>query len=174
MCTLRPASAFRYAGRVATSVLSLARPHLGDMALVERDAADELDVEVAHVECAPPGLAHDRECLRQDCLDRLALVDSGAEGVGPGAKLGVGKGSQPGLQRIDAFDGLAHPSHLPIVAGADDPTEQRLDHRAPAPAGSLRNSPFPSSLYESSSPIGNRVTFGTPSSMEDDPIHRSR
>ena len=120
--------------------LALARSHLRDIAFVERDSADELDVEVAHVEGAPPGLAHDRERLRQDCLNRLALFNPRPEGVGPGAKLGVGKGGQTGFQRIDALDGLAHPAQLPIVAGSDDLIEQRLESSSPGPCRFFANS----------------------------------
>ena len=154
--------------------LALAGPHLGDMALVERDATDELDVEVTHLEGTPSRLAHDRECLGKERFHRLALSDPGAEDVGLRAKLGVGERSQACLQRIGAFDGLAHPAQLPIVASADDLTEQRLDHRASILAGSLRYSPFPSSLCEALLPIDNHVTFGMPPSMEDDSLHRSR
>jgi hypothetical protein len=45
--------------------LALAGAHLGDLALMQRDAADQLDVEVAHPERAAGRLAHEREGLRQ-------------------------------------------------------------------------------------------------------------
>ena len=48
---------------------SLARLHLGDLALVEDDAADELDVEVAHPRRPPGGLADDGEGLGQDVVE---------------------------------------------------------------------------------------------------------
>ena len=44
--------------------LAFARPHLGDAALVQDDAADQLDVEVAHLEGPPHRLAGRREDLR--------------------------------------------------------------------------------------------------------------
>ena len=56
--------------------LALAGLHLGDPALVQHRAADQLDVEVAHVEHAPSGLADDGERFRQEVVERLALGQS--------------------------------------------------------------------------------------------------
>ena len=53
--------------------LAFAGLHLGDLALVEHGAADELHVEVPHVEHAAAGLADDREGLGQQVVERLAL-----------------------------------------------------------------------------------------------------
>ena len=50
--TPRPVSALRMRGERRDEGLALAGPHLGDLALVEDGAADELDVEVAHPERA--------------------------------------------------------------------------------------------------------------------------
>ncbi len=50
--------------------LALAGPHLGDLALVEDGAADELDVEVAHPERPLHGLADHREDLGEDVVER--------------------------------------------------------------------------------------------------------
>ena len=49
--------------------LALAGLHLGDRPPVEGDAADELDVEVPHVEDAAPGLAHDGEGLGKEVVE---------------------------------------------------------------------------------------------------------
>ncbi len=51
--------------------LALAGLHLGDLALVEHDAAHELDVEVAHAQLAPADLAGRREDVRQDLVEGL-------------------------------------------------------------------------------------------------------
>ena len=57
--------------------LALARLHLRDLALVEHDAAHELDVEVAHAKLPAADLAGRREDVRQDVvegpLDLLAV-----------------------------------------------------------------------------------------------------
>ncbi len=54
--------------------LALAGPHLRDPALVEDDAAHQLDVEVVHAEGSPHGLARSREDVRQDVVEGLAEV----------------------------------------------------------------------------------------------------
>ena len=50
--------------------------HLGNLAAMEDDAADQLHVEVPHVEGAAPGLADDRERLRQQVVQRFAGGES--------------------------------------------------------------------------------------------------
>ena len=53
--------------------LALAGAHFGDLAVVQRHAADQLHVEVAHLQHALAGLAHDGERLGQQRVERLAL-----------------------------------------------------------------------------------------------------
>ena len=50
--------------------LAFAGLHLGDLAAMENDAADELDVEVPHVERAPSRLANDGERFGQQIVER--------------------------------------------------------------------------------------------------------
>ncbi len=45
--------------------------HFGDLALVQHDAADQLHVEMPHLEAAHRGFAHGREGLRQEVVERL-------------------------------------------------------------------------------------------------------
>ena len=52
--------------------LALAGAHLGDLAVVQDHAADQLHVEVAHPHRAPADLAGERERLRQQLVERLA------------------------------------------------------------------------------------------------------
>ena len=59
--------------------LALARLHLRDHPAVQHHPADELDVEVAHVEHAPAALAHDREGLGQQVVEARALREPLAE-----------------------------------------------------------------------------------------------
>ena len=56
--------------------LAFARLHFGDLALVQHVAADQLHVEVPHVQHAAAGLADDGEGLRQEVVDRLARGDA--------------------------------------------------------------------------------------------------
>ena len=69
--TPRPVSALRTAASVGDEGLALAGLHLGDLALVEHDAADQLDVEVAHPERPLHRLAGHREDLGQDLVEGL-------------------------------------------------------------------------------------------------------
>ena len=59
--------------------LALARAHLGDLALVQRQATDELHVEVAHAQRAARRLANDGERLGHHVVERLAALQAGAK-----------------------------------------------------------------------------------------------
>ena len=54
--------------------LALAGLHLGNRPVMEHHAADQLNVEMALAERAPGRLAHDREDLRQDLLERVLAI----------------------------------------------------------------------------------------------------
>ncbi len=49
--------------------LALAGAHLGDLAVVQHHAADQLHIEMAHAESSFRRLAHDRKCLRQEVIE---------------------------------------------------------------------------------------------------------
>ena len=53
--------------------LAFAGLHFGDPAAVEHHAADQLHVEVPHVQHAAAGLADDRERLGQQVVERFAV-----------------------------------------------------------------------------------------------------
>ena len=58
--------------------LALARLHLGDLALVQHDAADQLDVEVAHAQLASADLARRGEDFGQRIVEHaLEMRDVG-------------------------------------------------------------------------------------------------
>ena len=64
--------------------LAFAGLHLGDVALMQHHAADQLDVEMALAEGALGGLAHGGEGRDQDVVERLAVGELGAELGGAG------------------------------------------------------------------------------------------
>ena len=68
-----PASAFRYTGSVATSVLPSPVFISAILPLVQHHAADQLHVEVAHVHGALACLAHHGKGLGQNLVQRLGL-----------------------------------------------------------------------------------------------------
>ena len=110
--------------------LALAGLHLGDPAAVQHDAADELDVEMAHVEHAPAGLANDGEGLGQQVLERRAVREPLPELGGPGAELLVGKPLNLGFFGVDLGHERTNPLQLAIVRGADDFGEESVDNHA--------------------------------------------
>ena len=95
----------QHAGQRRDEGLALAGLHLGDPARVEHGAADELHVEVAHPERAHARLAHEREHLRHEIVERppvLAhlLLPLGGE---PG-EVGVGERLHARLELVDPRD----------------------------------------------------------------------
>jgi hypothetical protein len=110
--------------------LALARRHLGDDALVQHHAADQLHVEVTHPEGPARGFAADRKGLGQDVFDLGAVGDALAELVRLGAKRGVVEGVHGGLERVDLGHHRHHPLDVALVLGAEDPLEDRVDHRS--------------------------------------------
>ena len=81
--------------------LAFARLHLGDGAVVQHHPANQLDVEVPHVEHAAAGLADDGKCLGQEIVERGAVSYPLAELDSLCPKLFVGEGLNGGLERID-------------------------------------------------------------------------
>jgi len=56
--------------------LALARLHLGDAPLVQHDSADELHIEVPHVQRASRGFTTRCERFGQDVVQRCAVLQS--------------------------------------------------------------------------------------------------
>ena len=94
---------------------------------LQREAADELHVEVAHLERAARGFADHRKAFGREVGERLALGQALAEFVGLGAQGLVAQGLQRGLER----GGLAHRRFIAtddaIVAAAKEP-RQKIEH----------------------------------------------
>ena len=80
-----PAEAVEHRGQGRDEGLALARPHLGDLALVERDGAHQLDVVLAHAHGPLHGLAARGEDLGDD------LVHGGAQALVLALPAGLGQ-----------------------------------------------------------------------------------
>ena len=128
------------AGKGGDESFAFAGLHLGDLALVEDHAADELDIEVAHLHGAQAGLADDGEGLGKDLFEGGLLGGAGALGgvffggidvfggdgcgdalaelAGFGAQLIVGERLDGGLQGIDLRDGGKQALDRSFVTGA--------------------------------------------------------
>ena len=81
--------------------LAFAGAHLGDLAVVEHHAADELDIEVAHVQHPLARLARHGEGLRQQIVQLGPVGQALPELVGLATQLGVVQRLDLGLQGID-------------------------------------------------------------------------
>ena len=87
--------------------LALAGAHLGDLAVVQDHAADQLDVEVAHRHRAAADLAGQREGLGQHLVERQSLLLHARAQLGELlAELLVLEQLELWLPRVDAFDAL--------------------------------------------------------------------
>jgi hypothetical protein len=72
-------------GKGSDEGLALTGLHLGDLALVQDDAADQLNVEGTHLEGAARGLADDRKAGDQQIVDVGSLFELLPEFLGLGA-----------------------------------------------------------------------------------------
>jgi hypothetical protein len=106
--------------------LAFAGAHFGDLAVVEHHAADQLHVEVAHLEHAAARLAAHRERLGQQLVERLAGRDPLTELVRLAAQLVVRQLFDLRFERIDRRDGLLVLLDEPLVAAAENFLENRL------------------------------------------------
>ena len=104
--------------------LALAGLHLGDHPPVKRTATDYLNIERAHTQHAPGGLAHNRKRLDLQIVERSPVGQSVPELTGPGPQVGVGQGLDARFQIVDgAGHRLEIGEHFPF-AGAQDFAEK--------------------------------------------------
>ena len=89
------------AGERRDERLALAGLHLGDHAAVQRDRADDLDVEVTHAHGSHRRLAHGGEGLGEKVVQALARGVAVPEDLGLATKLVVAHGLELGLEVVD-------------------------------------------------------------------------
>jgi hypothetical protein len=112
--------------------LALTGLHLGDVALVQRDRAHHLDVEVPLPDRPPRGLPDARERLGQQVVEGLPRLEPLPELGRLGRELGVGQVLDLGLVRVDQPGCLSE--LLPLAAFAELP-ELLDDHASPRRGG---------------------------------------
>ena len=111
--------------------LAFAGLHLGDLAAVEDDAADELDVEVPHVQHAAAGFAHDGERFGDQVVERRRrLASRCAELGGLASELVVGQALGLGFLGIDLGDERPNALQLAVVCRADNFRQEGVDNHA--------------------------------------------
>ncbi len=97
---------------------AFARPHFGDLALVEHDPADHLNVVVAHLHLPPGDFAHHRERLGQDVVQSCAVLEPGDEFGGLGPELVVAQALHLVFPLADSLDRARQLLHLTRVGVA--------------------------------------------------------
>ena len=113
--------------------LALARLHLGDAALVQADAADDLYMIVFEFEYPPCGLAHDGEGVVQDVVQRLALCEAAFERIRLRAQLRVRHRGVFGFERLDLRRHLFHAAHIAAAFTVEEKIDQ--PHSGPPSGG---------------------------------------
>ena len=108
--------------------LALAGGHLGDLALVQHHAADELDVEVTHAERAPGRLPADGERRGEDVVDVGAVLETLAELRGLRPERRVVQCFELRLERVDGHDVRLKPLDVTLVFRPEDLTEEGIQH----------------------------------------------
>ena len=94
------------AGQRGNEGLAFTGLHLGDVALVQRHGANELNVKVAHAHGALGGLTHGGEGFGEHVVERLAVGVALAELIGLAAELLLGHLLKLGLKTVDLVDDL--------------------------------------------------------------------
>ena len=107
---------------------ALAGAHFADLAVVQRNAAQHLHVEVAHLHDALGAFAHDGKGFGQDGVQRLAGGHAGLELLGLGAQLLVAQGFQRCFGRVDLRHGASVLLEQAIVATAENFGEDVVGH----------------------------------------------
>ena len=123
-----PAQRVEVAGQGGGERLAFAGAHFGDAALVKKHSADELDVEVALADGAPGRLAHQREGLEEDVIERAALGHLLFEPGGVGGEVGRPERLHLGLERINFRDLGPSLLELALILGANDLLQRPLNH----------------------------------------------
>ena len=98
---------------------AFARLHLGDAALMEDDAADELNPIGAHSQHPVRRLAAGGEGLWENIVQRLAVGQAGLELIGFGPQVVVAEGAVFLLQRLDLVHRGVERLDLSLGAGAE-------------------------------------------------------
>ena len=107
--------------------LAFAGSHFGYLALMQRNPAYELRIEVAHAQRALGRLAHRRECFGQDVVHRSAAVQPRLELGAQRAEFGVGQALEIRLQIVDFGNHAAELLDCALIRAADK-FRERFQH----------------------------------------------
>src|SRR5689334_513592 len=102
--------------------------HFRDTAFVEDHAADQLHVEVPHVQLAPGHFPTDGKGLGEDVIEGLSAGQPLLERLGLVGQGLIGEGSQTWFQGIDALDDRHQDLDFTVVLAAEDQIEYLCQH----------------------------------------------
>ena len=125
-----PGERIEIGGKGRDQRLAFAGAHFRDLAVVERDAADQLHVEMAHGECAFAGLADEREGFRQHRLERLAVAHPRAQSRRAVLEVGIGERRDRRFERVDLANGGGVLPEQALVAAAENAGQDVRNHRS--------------------------------------------
>ena len=109
--------------------LAFAGLHLGDLAVVQDHAADQLHVEMALTDGALGGFAHGGEGRHQNVVECLAVGQLLLEVAGAGAQGLIGERRDFRLERIDFSDARQIGADRPLIGGAEQFAEEAFEHQ---------------------------------------------
>ena len=116
--------------------LAFAGLHFGDLSLMQNHAADQLDVEMPHVEHPPSRFTNHRESVGQQIVERLALIGALAQVGGTPAEVGIAEGADRRFPIVDLRQRRLHTLEIPLVLRAEYFPEDVLQHQS-SPMGRI-------------------------------------
>ena len=102
--------------------------HFGDLALVQDHAADQLNVEMTHVEHAAAGLADHGKGFDQKVVERGALSDSFFEFNSFSGQIDIGELTKSGFEVGDFRDRRQHALDFTFVFSSEDFGQNGINH----------------------------------------------
>ncbi len=94
--------------------------HFSDATLIQDHAADQLDVEVPHVQPAARHLPADGEGLGQNVIERFPRLEALLEILGLIGQPLIGQRRQGRLEAVDALDDRPQRLDLAIILASED------------------------------------------------------
>jgi len=130
--------------------LALARAHFGDLSVVQGHAAQQLHIEVTHLECALAALAHHSEGFRQQLVERIALGKPLAEPIGFGPQSRVVERFELRFQGVDLSDDLPVLPQQSVIAATENRGEKLGQHAASGVGDEISSAAEPVSIQNRS------------------------
>jgi len=100
--------------------LALTRTHFRDLALVQRQSADQLHIEMAHTQRTARGFADGGKGFREQLVEPSTVLQTCTELFSFGFELFVGQGLYGRFQTVRCGDRTVVFLEKPLVTAADD------------------------------------------------------